>query len=93
MEDDDDMFLFAQEVAGIKALNKKALYLRKKGARVDFSERKRAAVELEEKDTNFLSADHVEKVAPNDELSYKREGVQEGVFKRYGKVNMELKRV
>lgn len=93
MEDDDDMSLFAQEVAGIKAMDKKALYLGKKGAKVDFVERKRAAVLLEETDTNFLSADHVEKVAPNDELSYKREGVQDGVFKRLrqGKYGIEAR--
>lgn len=76
------MSLFAQEVAGIKKMSKTSLYLGKKGAQVDFAERQRAATSLDEKDTNFLSADYVEQVAPNDELSYKKEGVQDGVFKR-----------
>lgn len=76
------MSLFAQEVAGIKALNKSSLYLGKKGPKVDFAERRKAAESLEKKDSNHLLADYVERVDPNDELAYKKDGVQEGVFKR-----------
>lgn len=76
------MSLFAQEMADVKALDKQSLYLGKKGEKVDFSARKKAAVSIEEKDQNHLSVDYIEQVQPNDELSYKKEGVQDGVFKR-----------
>ena len=91
--DDEDMSLFAQEMAGVKALDKKSLYLGKKGESVDFSLRKRAAVSLEEKDENHLSVDYVDPVNPNDELAYKKEGVQDGVFKRLrqGKYGIEAR--
>ncbi|TBR40809.1 DNA endonuclease SmrA [Marinomonas agarivorans] len=79
---DDDMSLFAQEMADVKILDKKSLYLGKKGEQVDFLARKQAAVVSAEIDSNHLSVDYVEQVNPNDELSYKKEGVQDGVFKR-----------
>ena len=44
MKDEDEPSLFAQEVAGIKPLEKGEVYLRKKGPAVDFHARKQAAV-------------------------------------------------
>ncbi|MBJ7556380.1 DNA endonuclease SmrA [Marinomonas spartinae] len=82
MKDEDDPSLFAQEVAGIKPLEKGEVYLGKKGPAVDFQARKRAAVIAQEADSNHLSHDYVQKVSPNDMLEYKRPGVQDGVFKR-----------
>ncbi len=89
--EEDDFSLFAQEVAGIKKMRKEEVYLGKKGSGIDFDERKKAAMTVPEKDTNHLSADYVDKVDINDVLSYKKEGVQEGVFKRLrqGKYGIE----
>ncbi|WP_328797750.1 DNA endonuclease SmrA [Marinomonas vulgaris] len=88
---DDDMSLFAQEVAGIMPLQKSEIYLKKKGLEVDFQERRSAAQIAIEADNNHLSHDYVEKVDPNAMLEYKRSGVQDGVFKRLrqGKYGIE----
>lgn len=88
---DDDMSLFAQEVAGITPLQKSEIYLKKKGLEVDFQERRSAAQIAIEADNNHLSHDYVEKVDPNAMLEYKRSGVQDGVFKRLrqGKYGIE----
>lgn len=97
MEEDDDLSLFAQEVAGITPLKKDTLYLGKKEGRkgdsASYEERKRAASERAIVDNNPLSEDYVEKVDPNDMLSYKKDGVQEGVFKRLrqGKYPLEAR--
>lgn len=91
--DEDDISLFAQEMADVKALDKTSLYLGKKGENVDFSVRKHAATLEEEKERNHLSVEYVEQVNPNDELSYKKDGVQDGVFKRLrqGKYGIEAR--
>ncbi len=93
MEDNDDGTLFAQEVAGIKKLDNNSLYLGKKSTAVDFAQRRQSAVSTVQQDNNFLSVDYVEKVAPNDELSYKKDGVQMAVFKRFrqGKYGIEAR--
>ncbi|MCB5162068.1 DNA endonuclease SmrA [Marinomonas algarum] len=90
---DDDVSLFAQEVADIKPLKKSEIYLRKKGPQVDFHERQSAAIMVTEADRNHLTHDFVEKVDPNDMLEFKRAGVQDGVFKRLrqGKYGIEAR--
>ncbi|MEP0071375.1 MAG: DNA endonuclease SmrA [Marinomonas sp.] len=90
---DDETSLFAQEVAGIKPLDKSEVYLAKKGPQVDFEERQKAAMIAKEADKNHLSQDYIEKVEPNDVLEYKRAGVQDGVFKRLrqGKYGIEAR--
>ncbi|MFT2099625.1 DNA endonuclease SmrA [Marinomonas sp. 2405UD66-6] len=90
---DDETSLFAQEVAGIKPLDKSEVYLAKKGPQVDFEERQKAAMIAKEADKNHLSQDYIEKVEPNDVLEYKRSGVQDGVFKRLrqGKYGIEAR--
>lgn len=89
----DDFDLFAQEVKGITPLEKEEVYLGKKGPGVDFSARKLAAIHTEQEDRNHLSKDYVERVDPNDMLEYKRDGVQDGVFKRLrqGKYGVEAR--
>lgn len=91
MSDDDDFALFSEEVEGIERLEKSEVYLGKKGAPVDFSVRQQAAMLTPEKDRNHLSADYVERVEAADILEYKKDGVQEGVFKRLrqGKYGIE----
>lgn len=44
--------------------------------------RQRAAVMDVERDFNPLTSEHIELLGPNDELSFKRDGVQNGVFKK-----------
>ena len=90
---DDEMSLFAQEVAGIKRLEKSEVYLAKKGPLVDFDARQQAAVIAKEADRNHLSQDYIQKVEPNDVLEYKSSGIQDGVFKRLrqGKYGIEAR--
>jgi Uncharacterized protein conserved in bacteria len=91
--DDDDFSLFAQEVEGVTPLKKDEVYLAKKGAPVDYEARKLAAQVAAEADRNHLSHDYVLKVDPNDMLEYKKDGVQDGVFKRLrqGKYGIEAR--
>jgi len=91
VEDDDDFSLFSQEVEGIKRLKNSAIYLGKRGAEIDYSLRQEAATLVPERDLNHLSADYVERVAALDILQYKKDGVQDGVFKRLrqGKYGIE----
>ncbi|RDL42896.1 DNA endonuclease SmrA [Marinomonas piezotolerans] len=92
-EDDNDFSLFAQEVQGIRPLEKNEVYLGKKQGDVDFVERQKAALIAKVEDRNHLSQDYVERVDPNDMLEYKRPGVQDGVFKRLrqGKYGVEAR--
>lgn len=91
MQEDDDFSLFAQEVQGIRPLKKTEVYLGKKQGSVDFSERQKAALIAKAEDRNHLSKDYVERVDPDDMLEYKKDGVQDGVFKRLrqGKYGIE----
>lgn len=82
MQEDDDFSLFAQEVKGIRPIKKTEIYLGKKKGEVDFTERQKAALIAKVEDRNHLSKDYVERVDPDDMLEYKKDGVQDGVFKR-----------
>lgn len=88
---EDDFSLFAQEVEGIRPLKKTEVYLGKKQGSVDYEERQKAALLAKAIDRNHLSKDYVERVDPNDMLEYKKDGVQDGVFKklRQGKYAIE----
>lgn len=91
MAEDEDFSLFAEEVKGIRPLQKTEVYLGKKQGEADFVARQKAALEAKQEDKNHLSKDYVERVDPNDMLEYKRSGVQDGVFKRLrqGKYGVE----
>ncbi|MCO4786570.1 DNA endonuclease SmrA [Marinomonas atlantica] len=82
MQEDDDFSLFAQEVKGIRPIKKTEIYLGKKKGEVDFTQRQKAALIAKVEDRNHLSKDYVERVDPDDMLEYKKDGVQDGVFKR-----------
>lgn len=45
-------------------------------------QRRQAAEKDHEQDLNYLSTEYVDLVEPDDELSFRRDGVQHGVFKR-----------
>jgi DNA-nicking Smr family endonuclease len=55
--------------------------------------RQRAAVMEPQRDLNPLTSEHVEMLGPHDELSFKRDGVQNGVFKklRLGQYSLEAR--
>lgn len=91
MADDEDFSLFAEEVKGIRPLQKNEIYLGKKEGGISFEERQKAALQAKLEDKNHLSEDYVERVDPNDMLEFKRSGVQDGVFKRLrqGKYGIE----
>lgn len=88
---EDDFSLFAQEVEGIRPLKRTDVYLGKKQGGIDYEERQKAALLAKVVDRNHLSKEFVERVDPNDMLEYKKEGVQDGVFKklRQGKYAIE----
>ena len=82
--------LFMAEMGDVKPLKQKTkdVYFNKKqSSNDDKLERRKAAQALEVSDPNFLTSEPVHIVSPDDELNYKKDGVQQGVFKnlRLGK--------
>lgn len=55
--------------------------------------RRLAATEVTEKDRNHLSGDYVDMVKPYDILEYKKDGVQEGVYRKFrlGKYDIDAR--
>ncbi|NPU94423.1 MAG: DNA endonuclease SmrA [Gammaproteobacteria bacterium] len=80
-EEDD---LFQQEMAGVKPLPKKPVVVTPKPAEPTEAQlaRREAAVADLKLDPNTLSTEYVEMVGPHDILEYKRNGVQEGVYRK-----------
>ena len=90
MTDDD---LFRAEFGNIQPLKKQdtEIFFTKKNNQYDaYQERRSAAESLDKSDPNFLTTEPVDLVAPDDELTYKKDGVQQGVFKnlRLGKYSI-----
>ncbi|MFC3152499.1 DNA endonuclease SmrA [Litoribrevibacter euphylliae] len=94
MDNFDD---FLKEVGDVQPLKQKNKADIKKEAEVTpgLLARKQAAVSELPTDTNFLTteADYIEFVLPQDPLEYKKDGVQEGVYKklRQGKYTMDAR--
>jgi DNA-nicking Smr family endonuclease len=95
MSDDlDDFMKEMGDVAPLKNQNKASV---KKVNEVTLGTlaRKQAATEEKVLNNNFLTseADYIEFVQPHDPLSYKKDGVQEGVFKklRQGKYSIDAR--
>lgn len=84
MTDEDDSSLFRQLVGEVEPLKQKAV-ARKRPVSTDspaLVERRRAAQAAQDKSGNYLSRqEFVTLVKPWDLLSYKRDGVQHGVFR------------
>ena len=76
--------LFHQEMAGVKPLPKKQVVIPPKPSEPTESQlaRREAAVADIKLDPNTLSTEYVEMVNPHDVLEYKRNGVQEGVYRK-----------
>lgn len=78
------------DVTPLKSTNDKVSSIKQKQDERSVAERKKAAQANTITDPNFLTAEQVELVAPDDILSYKKDGVQEGVFRnlRLGKYDI-----
>jgi DNA-nicking Smr family endonuclease len=90
---DDDFTLFLQEMADVKRLKTDVL-TDENGEHLPTLAQiaRRKAAELEpEYDANYLRMEYVELVTPDEVLAYKKDGVQEGVYKnlRLGKYQID----
>ena len=92
--DDKDLSAFLQEMAGVNPLKKKTTADVQKRQRVTpGQEARKAAAQETFTDPNFLSLLNPKMVKPHDFLVWKRDGVQEGVFKklRLGKYEIDAR--
>ncbi len=81
----DDFDLFKKELSDVKRLknDRVNLHQSKEGPNIAQQARREAALGRKPNvDPNYLSTDFVEPVQPNDWLEYKKDGVQEGVYKK-----------
>ncbi len=89
----DDLELFLQEMADVKPLKADVLTdVNGEQAPTLAQLARRKAAELEpEYDANYLSMEYVDLVMPDQVLAYKKDGVQEGVYKnlRLGKYQVD----
>ena len=90
---EDDFDLFKKEMQGVKPIQRKRVagVPKKQGPTEAQLARRQAAVREKEKDDNLLSTEYVDMVSPHDVLSFKRPGVQDGVYRklRLGKYDVE----
>ncbi|MGQ4276332.1 DNA endonuclease SmrA [Pseudidiomarina sp. E22-M8] len=80
MRDDVDEFL--REMAGVKPLANDVIEPKKAKPSAAQLARREAAEKNLEDDINYLSMEFVDFVAPEQEVEFRRDGVQHGVFKR-----------
>ncbi|WP_341501753.1 DNA endonuclease SmrA [Gallaecimonas sp. GXIMD4217] len=95
MMQDDDKFLFEKEMAGVKRIRQEDRAERRPERQDPAAlKARRAAAEAElVEDANFLSSEAMELVEPRDVLSYKKDGVQDGVFKQLRQGRYEVQSV
>ncbi|RVU41782.1 DNA endonuclease SmrA [Rheinheimera riviphila] len=90
---EDDFTLFLQEMADVKRLKTDVLTDENGEHQPTLAQlARRKAAELEpEYDANYLRLEYVDLVAPDEVLAYKKDGVQEGVYKnlRLGKYQID----
>ncbi|EKE82106.1 DNA endonuclease SmrA [Idiomarina xiamenensis] len=81
---DDEFELFRQEMKGVTPLAGEQVADIKQAFQPTLAqqERRRAAEQKLEQDRNFLSTEYVDLVDPDELISFRRDGVQHGVFKR-----------
>ncbi|EEX91619.1 hypothetical protein VIOR3934_10700 [Vibrio orientalis CIP 102891 = ATCC 33934] len=83
MSQDDDFALFQQMMGDVKPLQQDTTELKKQHQVSDSQLAKReAAIWLTEDDPEYLSIDHAEMIKPDDIIEFKRDGVQDGVYKK-----------
>jgi DNA-nicking Smr family endonuclease len=81
----DEFSDFKAAMSGVKPLkvNKKVDLIKNKQSRAAIEQRRLDATLLTESITNHLSDDYVHMVQPYDVLSYRRNGLQDGVFRKF----------
>lgn len=85
MIEEEEKKLFREFVGDVAPLNQSSQHLKVPVDRNSptLVSRRRAAVKASDSDDNFLAGEeHVPRVKPLDTLSFKRDGVQHGVFRR-----------
>ncbi|MDA0149256.1 DNA endonuclease SmrA [Vibrio sp. LaRot3] len=83
MSQDDDFALFQQMMGDVKPIHNDTAELKKQHQVSDAQIAKReAAIWLTEDDPEYLSIDHAPMVKPEDIIEFKRDGVQEGVYRK-----------
>lgn len=81
--DADEMALFLAEMSGIAPLTQNSVRQPREVPHADALLARRSAAEQEsDLDPDFLSMEYVELRDPHDILEFKRDGVQEGVYKK-----------
>ncbi|WP_020207837.1 DNA endonuclease SmrA [Gilvimarinus chinensis] len=92
---DKEQDIFLQEMSDVRPIraDKKVALEKAKPSSQTLAKRREAATETTAKDTNFLSAEHIDPVKPLDILEFKRDGVQHGVYKnlRLGKYSIDAR--
>ncbi|KJY85352.1 DNA mismatch repair protein MutS [Vibrio galatheae] len=94
MSHDDDFGLFQQMMGDVKPLEHDTTEYRKKHQVTDAQLAKReAAIWLAEDDPEYLSVDHADMIKPDDIIEFKRDGVQDGVYRklRLGKYPLQAR--
>ncbi|WP_115719287.1 DNA endonuclease SmrA [Gallaecimonas mangrovi] len=89
---DDDKSLFEKEMQGVKPISQDDSIGLAPKSPISNSQARRAAAQAELAESiNYLSSEAVDLVDPHDMLSYKKDGVQDGVFKqlRQGKYDIQ----
>lgn len=90
---DEDLTLFLQEMADVKRLNADVFIDENGEHQPSLAQlaRRKAAETEPEYDANYLSMEYVDLVSPDELLAYKKDGVQEGVYKnlRLGKYQID----
>lgn len=91
----DDKKLFHQEMADVTPAPKTARTLLKSSKTVTPGEleRRHAAIDESAKDCNNLSTEHVDMLDPYAVLAFRRDGVQNGVFRKFkqGRYNFDAR--
>lgn len=94
MSSQDDFDLFQQMMGDVKPLANDTVELKKSHQATESQIAKReAALWLSEQDPEYLSIDYVPPVKPEDIIAFKRDGVQDGVYRklRLGKYPLQAR--
>ncbi len=83
MSHDDDLELFQQMMGDVKPIHNDLVELNKKHQATESQLAKReAAMWLADDNPEHLSVDHAPMIKPEDIIEFKRDGVQDGVYKK-----------
>ncbi|MGR5297925.1 DNA endonuclease SmrA [Vibrio mediterranei] len=83
MSQDDDLDLFQQMMGDVKPIHSDTVELKKTHQVSDAHLAKReAALWLSEQDPEYLSIDYAPMIKPDDLIEFKRDGMQEGVYRK-----------